>query len=91
MCAFTSEQSNVTFMKRKLDQRGLNYLNDKKGSERKVRGDIWLHRLHSSFTVFFPSEEFYLNNGEHSNDSNDPSIKQNMGVHTCAQTKAMEF
>lgn len=77
MCAFTSEQSNVTIMKSKPEQRGLNYLGWQ-GNERKVRGDIWFTGSIQA-SQFSPPEEFYLNKGEHSNDSNDYIYKTKYG------------
>lgn len=67
MCAFTSEQSNVTIMKSKPDQRGLNYLGWQRRKWKKGKGRYLVHRLHSSFTVT-PLKEFYLKKGKHSND-----------------------
>lgn len=63
MCAFTSEQSNVTIMKSKPD---LNYLGWQRRNWKKGKGRYLVHRLHSSFTV--SPQWRVLFKGEHSND-----------------------
>lgn len=79
MCAFTSKQSNVTIMKSKPDQRGLNYLGWQRRKWKKGKGRYLVAQAPFKLHSFFPPEEFYLNKGEHSNDSNDYIYKTKYG------------